>query len=211
MGGTFPLVLLLGALVGCGVATFSVGIARVSYWFPHRRQGTALATYAGLGNSSPGLSAILLPLGVAGIGITSAYGVWLAVLAAVAMAYALLAKDAPWFQLARGELDVEEHHRHAPSSAAEGGPRPSGSARKALSIAAHRATTWENLLRLTLSLPATTGVLRVLQLLNHRLLIGDVVLDSALICFHSYHLPGTKVLGIPEQSGWDTAIIKRSG
>ncbi|MDA8391789.1 MAG: MFS transporter [Actinomycetota bacterium] len=143
MAGTFPLLLLLGALLGCGIATFSVGIAQVSYWFPHRRQGAALATYAGLGNSSPGLSAILLPVGVIGIGITPAYGVWLAVLVAVTLAYALLAKDAPWFQLTRKGLDADHHHHLARSSGAERGPLPSGSARKGLSTAARRPATWE--------------------------------------------------------------------
>lgn len=143
MAGTFPLLLVLGALLGCGIATFSVGIGQVSYWFSHRRQGTALAVYAGLGNSSPGLSAILLPIGVAGIGLASAYGVWLGVLVVVTVAYALLARDAPWFQLARKGFDADRHHHLARSSGADRGPLPSGSAWKGLAIAARRPATWE--------------------------------------------------------------------
>jgi len=37
--GLYPLLLLLGLLSGCGIATFSVGISQVSYWFPQKRQG----------------------------------------------------------------------------------------------------------------------------------------------------------------------------
>src|SRR5512132_1027384 len=33
----YPVLLGLGALCGCGIATFSVGISQVSYWFPQRR------------------------------------------------------------------------------------------------------------------------------------------------------------------------------
>ena len=37
--GLYPLLLVLGMLSGCGIATFSPGIGQVSYWFPQRRQG----------------------------------------------------------------------------------------------------------------------------------------------------------------------------
>jgi NNP family nitrate/nitrite transporter-like MFS transporter len=57
----YPLLLLFGALCGCGIAVFSVGIPSVSYWYPQRSQGMALAVYAGLGNLAPGLFALLLP------------------------------------------------------------------------------------------------------------------------------------------------------
>src|SRR5512134_1729253 len=35
----YPLLLGLGVLSGCGIATFSPGISQVSYWFPQARQG----------------------------------------------------------------------------------------------------------------------------------------------------------------------------
>ena len=101
MAGTYPLLLLLGVLIGCGIATFSVGIAQVSYWYPDREQGGALGTYAGLGNTSPGLSTMLLPLAVGSLGLLGAYSVWFAVLLAITLGYAVLIKDAPWFQLRR--------------------------------------------------------------------------------------------------------------
>lgn len=56
---------------------FSVGIGQVSYWFPRDQQGRALAFYAGLGNSSPGLVALLLPL------IIAAGGLWVGGLGAL--------------------------------------------------------------------------------------------------------------------------------
>src|SRR5512142_2301696 len=43
--GLYPVLLVLGILCGCGIATFSVGISQVSYWFPQKRQGSALAIY----------------------------------------------------------------------------------------------------------------------------------------------------------------------
>jgi len=58
----YPVLLLLGLLCGCGIATFSVGISQVAYWYPQNRQGTALAIYAGVGNVAPGLFSLLLPL-----------------------------------------------------------------------------------------------------------------------------------------------------
>ncbi len=99
MTGSYPLLLGLGALIGCGIATFSVGIGQVSYWFPKSRQGGALGTYAGLGNTSPGLSSMLLPLAVGAIGMLGAYAFWFAMLLAITIAYAVFIKDAPVFQL----------------------------------------------------------------------------------------------------------------
>ena len=56
---------MLGLLCGCGIATFSVGISQVSYWFPQQRQGSALAIYAGVGNLAPGMFSLLLPFAIA--------------------------------------------------------------------------------------------------------------------------------------------------
>jgi NNP family nitrate/nitrite transporter-like MFS transporter len=99
MSGAYPLLLLLGVLIGCGIATFSVGIGQVSYWFRRKDQGGALGVYAGLGNTSPGLSTMLLPVAVGGLGMLGAYTVWFSVLLAITIVYALFVKDAPWFQL----------------------------------------------------------------------------------------------------------------
>jgi len=108
MAGLYPVLLILGMLIGSGIATFSVGIAQVSYWFPRQRQGGPLGIYAGLGNAAPGLSSWLLPLTVAGLGLLSAYSIWFVVLLVIAIAYALGMRDAPWFQLKnRGASDAD--------------------------------------------------------------------------------------------------------
>lgn len=137
MGATYPLLLLLGALVGCGIATFSVGVGQVSYWFRRREQGAALGVYAGLGNTGPGLSTILLPLALGSLGLVGAYSIWYAVLAAITLVYALFIRDAPFFQLrARGlRPDVG-------ALRADGRLVPAGSARAGLARAARVPATW---------------------------------------------------------------------
>ena len=62
MHGLYGLILFLGMLSGCGIATFSVGIGQTSYWYPLKKQGKALGTYAGLGNLAPGLFSLILPI-----------------------------------------------------------------------------------------------------------------------------------------------------
>ncbi len=95
----YPLVLFLGFLAGFGIATFSVGIGQTSYWFPQRRQGSALGAYAGFGNTAPGLFAFLIPVVVNLWTITGAYALWLIFLVAGTAAYILIARDAYFFQL----------------------------------------------------------------------------------------------------------------
>ncbi len=68
--GHYPIFLLSGILCGGGIAVFSVGIPTVSYWYPQKKQGTALALYGGLGNPAPGLFAIVLPLTVLSVGFS---------------------------------------------------------------------------------------------------------------------------------------------
>jgi len=101
----YPLFLLFGVLCGCGIATFSVGIPTVSYWYPQRQQGTALALYAGLGNMAPGLFALVLPLIVERLGFTPSYVLWFALLAVLTILFVLFMKDAPYFQYR--ELGIE--------------------------------------------------------------------------------------------------------
>jgi NNP family nitrate/nitrite transporter-like MFS transporter len=96
--GMFPLLLLLGVLSGCGIATFSVGISQVSYWFPQRKQGRALAIFAGIGNLAPGIFSLLLPLALAKFGLPGSYLIWLAILAAGTILYWLFAENGWYFQ-----------------------------------------------------------------------------------------------------------------
>jgi len=89
----YPLVFLFGALSGCGIATFSVGAAQTSYWSPEDRQGTMLAVYAGLGNSSPGIFTLLVPVALAVLGLTGAYLAWFGFLVCGTFVYGLIAVD----------------------------------------------------------------------------------------------------------------------
>ncbi|GIW52197.1 MAG: MFS transporter [Gemmatimonadales bacterium] len=141
-GEHYLLLLALGMLAGCGIATFSVGIGQVSYWYPHDRQGAALATYAGLGNVAPGLFALLLPLVIGTLGITRAYGLWLVLLLAGIGAYASLALPAPFFQLwCRGRGEPRDR---ALAQARTAGQElfPGGGVREGLRITARLPQTW---------------------------------------------------------------------
>lgn len=139
MSGTYPLLLLLGALIGCGIATFSVGIGQVSYWFPRKNQGGALGIYAGLGNTSPGLSSLFLPMAVGAMGMLSAYSVWFAILLAVTLVYGIFIKDAPWFQLKRQGHDVPTDQL---AELGGGEVAPTGGAWAGLKLAAGTPATW---------------------------------------------------------------------
>lgn len=103
----YPLFLLGGTLCGCGIAVFSVGIPSVSYWYPQRRQGTALALYGGLGNLAPGIFALVLPGMVVALGFTRSYVIWLALLLLLWLLVALRMKDAPYFQYRAMGLSID--------------------------------------------------------------------------------------------------------
>ncbi len=109
----FPLLLITGALSGCGIATFSVGIGQVSYWYPQERQGTALGVYAGLGNLAPGLFSWILPAAIMTLGIAWTYGAWMMVILIGIILYWLLGFRAPYFQLISFGIAREESSREA--------------------------------------------------------------------------------------------------
>ena len=95
----YPLVLFFAVLSGAGVATFSVGIPQTSYWFSQKRQGSALGIYAGLGNTAPGIFTLILPFILVALGLPATYAAWLFFIACGTVIYALIAHDAPYFQL----------------------------------------------------------------------------------------------------------------
>ncbi len=136
----YPLLLLLGMLSGCGIATFSVGIGQVSYWFPQVRQGTALGTYAGVGNLAPGLFSFLLPVALSGWGLGGAYLAWLMFLVIGVVLYHFTGLNAYFFQLKESGLAKEE----ARSQAQELGQEifPKGNAVETLVAAAGIWKTW---------------------------------------------------------------------
>jgi MFS transporter, NNP family, nitrate/nitrite transporter len=138
--GLLPVLFLLGILCGCGIATFSVGTAQVAYWFPRRAQGSALGTYAGVGNLAPGIFSFLLPIALAGLGIAGSYLVWLIFLVIGTVLYYLLGRNAPYFQLKlKGYTDEQ-----ARTNAAGHGQEifPSGRLKDSLLRSARTSKTW---------------------------------------------------------------------
>lgn len=91
---SYAQLLVTGFFVGIGLASFSVGIALASGWYPRERQGFALGVY-GAGNIGQSLAAFGAPVVAAALGYS--WGFWIfGALALVWMAiYAATARDAP--------------------------------------------------------------------------------------------------------------------
>lgn len=107
----YPLILFFGFLSGCGIATFSVGISQVAYWFPQKKQGWALGTFGGLGNLAPGIFSFLLPLALSMMSLPAAYVVWSLILFTGVCVYWFTAFNAPYFQaVANGASKAEAKH-----------------------------------------------------------------------------------------------------
>jgi len=136
----YPVILFFGALSGCGVATFSVGVPQTSYWFPKNKQGFALGAYAGLGNTAPGIFTLILPFALAGLGLPGAYTAWLIFLIAGTIIYALVAVDAYYFQLVKRGVSREEAIQIAKDLGQE--LIPSGQLVTALKNSAKIGRTW---------------------------------------------------------------------
>ncbi|MBE0597284.1 MAG: MFS transporter, partial [Desulfuromonadales bacterium] len=138
--GLYPLILFLGALCGCGIATFSVGIGQISYWFTMAGQGKALGIYAGVGNLAPGIFSFLLPVILASFGLRGAYLVWLFFLVCGTIGYFVFGRNAPYFQLLAQGLEPAA----ARQAAREHGQQllPAGSLRQSLFLSARAWQTW---------------------------------------------------------------------
>lgn len=117
--GCYPLLLALGLLSGCGIATFSVGVTQVSYWFPQQRQGRALGFFGGVGNLAPGLFSLVLPVALPSLGIATCYLVWLLFLVAGTALYAALGRNAWYFQLRDAGAAPAEARRAAAAAGQE--------------------------------------------------------------------------------------------
>ncbi len=135
----YPLFLIFGVLCGCGIAVFSVGIPAVSYWYPQKKQGTALALYAGLGNLAPGLFALLLPFLVEQMGFTVSYVLWSGLLLLLFGLILGFMKDAPYFQYRKMGLELDQD---ALLLACGEELFPSGRAMDSLKKAASNWRTW---------------------------------------------------------------------
>lgn len=140
MDGLYGLVLLLGCLAGCGIATFSVGVSQVSYWFRRKEQGFALGFFGGLGTASAGVLALGLPLLLAGFGFVWAYDILTGIMIAGALIYFFLSCNAPYFQLRQAGFSETESRQRAADLGQE--LFPAGNIRDSLRISAGIPQTW---------------------------------------------------------------------
>jgi MFS transporter, NNP family, nitrate/nitrite transporter len=136
----YLLLLLLAILCGCGIATFSVGISQVSYWFSKKAQGSALAVFGGVGNLAPGIFSMLIPMSLGSLGLTNSYLIWLGMLVTGTVLYFLIGRNSPYFQLRAQGLAPAEAQRHA---ATHGQVLfPAGSLKDSLAASARVWRTW---------------------------------------------------------------------
>jgi len=136
----YPVLLLLGVLSGCGIATFSVGISQVSYWFPKSRQGSALGVYAGTGNIAPGLFSFLLPVALGSLGLAGSYLAWTVFLVTGTGLYYLSGRNAWYFQQLAQGVSAEKAKQTARKHGQE--IFPAGKMRESLVISAKVWKTW---------------------------------------------------------------------
>ncbi len=136
----YPWLVFLGVLSGCGIATFSVGIGQVSYWFPLARQGRVLGLYAGIANLAPGIFALILPFALEAFGLAGCYLAWLIFLVIGTFVYFLTGCNSPYFQYRQVGMSIEEAKIAAQKVGQEIFPK--GNVLESLSISARRWKTW---------------------------------------------------------------------
>ncbi|MCC7391677.1 MFS transporter [Candidatus Sumerlaeota bacterium] len=136
----YPLLLFFGLLCGCGIATFSVGVGQVAYWFPKKQQGKALGIFGGGGNLAPGIFSFVLPIALTELGLGMSYVIWLAILLLGTGIYFAIGQNAWFFQYRAAGLSVEESKSAAASDGQEN--FPAGSSIASLKISARTWKTW---------------------------------------------------------------------
>src|SRR5262245_5169192 len=91
---TYSGLLITAFLLGLAGSSFAIGVGYVSRWTPQAQQGSALGVY-GLGNIGQSTAVFLGPVMAAGVGMATVYR-WVAVLLVIwAIAFGLLARNAP--------------------------------------------------------------------------------------------------------------------
>ena len=91
---TYSQLLLFGFFTGIALASFSVGVAFVSGWYPPEKQGFALGVY-GAGNVGQSLAAFGAPLLFIYAGFRNTFWSFAALLAVWCVLFMVFAKDAP--------------------------------------------------------------------------------------------------------------------
>jgi len=137
----YPLLLVLGGLVGCGFASFVVGAGQASYWFPREQQGKVLGLYGGVGNLPPGIIALILPLALKQVGLFWTYLVWLLALFLGTMVYFCFGQNAWYFQLRKRGVPLQEAEHIARENYGQE-LFPKGNTMNSLGAAASDWKTW---------------------------------------------------------------------
>jgi NNP family nitrate/nitrite transporter-like MFS transporter len=91
---TYSQLLIFGFLTGIALASFSVGVAFVSGWYPQEKQGFALGVY-GAGNVGQSLAAFGAPLLFTQLGFRNTFWIFGGLLAGWCVLFVIFAKDAP--------------------------------------------------------------------------------------------------------------------
>ena len=136
----YSLLLLFGALAGTGISTFSSGVTYVSYFFPQKKQGTALGTYAGFGNAAPGIFTVILPFALASLGLVYAYVAWAIFLILMIIIYNVIALDPPFIHYTKQGKSREEAKALALQEGFD--VIPAESLAESLKRSAKNITTW---------------------------------------------------------------------
>lgn len=100
---SYPSLLIGGLLLGLGGASFAIGIPFVNAWVAPERRGLALGIY-GAGNGGTALSGFLSPSIADSLGLSAPFLIVAVVLAATAVVFALLGRDAPGRVPASGSM-----------------------------------------------------------------------------------------------------------
>lgn len=91
---SLPAVVAAGAMLGVGGASFAVALPLASRWYPPERQGLVMGI-AAAGNSGTVLTNLVAPRLATAVGWHGVFALAMIPLAAVSLAFALLAREAP--------------------------------------------------------------------------------------------------------------------
>lgn len=94
LAGSYAALLGASLLLGLAGASFAIGVPYVSRWYPPEKQGLALGLY-GLGNAGTAVAGFLAPPIAAMHGWQATFWVFLPALALMAVAFAMLGREAP--------------------------------------------------------------------------------------------------------------------
>lgn len=201
----FSFFLMFGILCGCGIAVFSVGIPAVSYWYPQKSQGIALAVYAGLGNLAPGIFALLLPVLAVSLGFTFSYVLWFGMLLMLIVLVFIFMKDAPYFQYKDMGIDIDPEalflacgEELIPSGTALASIRKAGADWRTWILTFFYFVTFGGFIALTVWLPTYWADFFKISIVKAGLLTAAYSLSSSLLRvlggFYSDRISGERVV-----------------